>query len=87
MEVLSLVVFIPAKTSLDLMRPVGPGEVIADLVAVIRVDPRPPVGFETEVLVPVDIDLGESGLRAAEESACSVKPDPVTASVGFWKPA
>src|SRR5690348_6118705 len=68
-ELLLLLVKRPAPTDFDLMRAFRPGDVVANLVTVSGIDPRPAGGLEVRIALLVEGDVGNAvhGIRSREE--------------------
>ena len=69
-QVLDLLIDRPAATKLNLVRTLGPGDVVADLVIVRLVDPRPAVVSEHRARRALQIDVRDTVVivRASEEA-------------------
>ncbi len=59
-KVLDFLVARPASADLQLVRTFGPGDVVADLVTVSAVDPRPAGDLEVRIALMIEGDVGNA---------------------------
>jgi len=59
-KVLDFLVSRPASADLQLVRTFGPGDVVADLVTVSAVDPRPAGDLEVRIALMIEGDVGNA---------------------------